>query len=103
MEDLKDEGYYLGQELPGKIIIVESLNPANKKDLTRNLKTAGNTGVVCKVNGEPIYRKTIYSIVSNASDQLVKHDNVDEIKAANNIATVKVSKLKSDPANEFNI
>lgn len=103
MEDLKDEGYYLGQELPGKIIIVESLNPTNKKDLTRNLKTAGNTGVVCKLNGEPIYRKTIYSIVNNAVDKLIKHDNVDEIKAANNTSKIKVSALNPSASDEFNI
>jgi hypothetical protein len=103
MDDLKDEGYFLGQELPGKIIIVESLNPSNKKDLTKNLKTAGNTGVVCKVGSLPIYRKTIYTLHSNAGDELVKHDNVDEIKAANNITNVRLSAVHPSASDEFNI
>jgi len=103
MEDLKQEGYYLGQELPGKIVIIESLNPTNKKDHTKNIKTAGNTGVVCKVNGKPIYRKTIYTIISNLTDELVKHDNVDEIKAANNVSNVKLSAIHPAASSEFNI
>lgn len=103
MEDLKQEGYYLGQELPGKIVIIESLNPTNKKDHTKNIKTAGNTGVVCKVSGKPIYRKTIYTIISNLTDELVKHDNVDEIKAANNVTNIKLSAIHPAASSEFNI
>lgn len=103
MEDLKQEGYYLGQELPGKIVIIESLNPTNKKDHTKNIKTAGNTGVVCKVDGKPIYRKTIYTIISNLTDELVKHDNVDEIKAANNVTNIKLSAIHPAASSEFNI
>lgn len=103
MEDLKQEGYYLGQELPGKIVIRESLNPSNKNDHTKNIKTAGNTGVVCKVGNQPIYRRTIYTIITNLTDELVKHDNVDEIKAANDTGKIKVSAINSSASDEFNI
>lgn len=103
MDDLKDENYYVGKELPGDIIIIESLKPTNKDDHSKNLKLAGNTGIVCKLNGQPIYRKTIYSIASNRADQLVKHDNTDEIKSANGTAKVKVSALNSSASDEFNI
>lgn len=103
MEDLKQEGYYLGQDLPGKIAIIESLNPTNKKDHTKNIKTAGNTGVVCKVGNKPIYRKTIYTIITNVTDELVKHDNVDEIKAANNLSSIRPSAIHPSASSEFNI
>lgn len=103
MEDLKATGYYAGQELPGKIAIIESVVPSNKKDLTKNLKVAGNTGVVCKLNGQPIYRKTIYTIITNVTDELVKHDNTEEIKAANGTSKIKVSALNPSASDEFNI
>ena len=103
MDDLKQEGYYLGQELPGKIAIIESLNPSNKKDHTKNLKTAGNTGVVCKSNGQPIYRKTIYTIITNVTDELVKHDNTEEIKAANSLSNIKLAAIRPSASDEFNI
>jgi hypothetical protein len=102
MDDLKDENYYVGQELPGKIVIRESLNPTNKKDHTKNIKTAGNTDIVCKVEGKPVYRKTIYTILDDVSDVLVKHDNVDEIKAANN-ETVRLSAIRPEVSDEFKI
>jgi hypothetical protein len=103
MDDLKEEGYYAGQELPGKLVIVESLNPSNKNDHSKNLKVAGNTGVVCTLNGESIYRKTIYSIAINATDKLIKHDNVDEIKEANGTSKIKVSALNPSASDEFAI
>ena len=103
MEDLKQVAYYAGQELPGKIAIIESLVPSNKKDVTKNLKQAGNTGVICKSNGQPIYRKTIYTIITNVTDELVKHDNTEEIKAANSLSKIKVSALNPSASDEFNI
>lgn len=75
-------GFYNGQELPGSICIVESLEPFNKRNPERDLKIAGETGIVCTVDGNPIYRKTLYSVSSNAGDTLIKHDNVDELRAA---------------------
>jgi hypothetical protein len=42
-------GFYAGQELPGTIVIEESLTPFNKKAPERDLKIAGETGIVCRV------------------------------------------------------
>jgi hypothetical protein len=103
MEDLINEGYYAGQELPGKIAIIESLTPSNKKDITKNLKYAGNTGVVCKVEDQPIYRKTIYTTIKNLEDKLIRHDNVDEIKVANETPSVRLSAVNSSASDEFKI
>jgi len=82
VENLKIAGFYAGQELPGNILIEESLEPFNKKSPERDYKVAGDTGIVLTVNGSPIYRRTIYSASTNAEDVLLKHDNVEELRAA---------------------
>lgn len=81
--ELKVSGYYEGQELTGRVVIRESLTPFNTKNPEGDLKIAGSTGVVCKVNGQPIYRKTIYTEVASVEETLIAHDNIDEIRAAN--------------------
>lgn len=82
VETLQSLNYFAGQELPGTIAIKESLEPFNKKNPERDLKIAGDTGIVCTLGGSPIFRKTVYSTVSATEDVLVKHDNVDELRAA---------------------
>jgi len=82
MDELQATGFYAGQELPGNIVIKESLEPFNSKNPERDLKIAGETGIICKVGDSPIYRKTVYSSASNAEDTLVQHDNVAELRAA---------------------
>lgn len=82
VETLQSLGFFAGQELSGKILINESTEPFNKKSPERDLKIAGETGIVCTVGGAPIYRKTVYTASSNAEDTLIKHDNVDELRAA---------------------
>ena len=80
--ELQAANFYNGQELPGKIIVTESLTPFNKKDPNRDLKIAGDTGIVCTIQDQPIYRKTVYTLASNSEDVLIKHDNVDQLRAA---------------------
>lgn len=99
VEDLKEMNLYAGQGLDGKIIIEESLEPFNKKNPERDLKVAGETGIVCRLGGMPIYRRTKFSLVSNVSDELIKHDNVDELRAAYN--TPKTSAVA--PNKDFEI
>jgi len=82
LTELQAEGFYNGQELSGKIIIKESLTPFNEKTPEKDLKVAGDTGIVCKFESNPIYRKTQYTLASNAEDILIKHDNVDELRIA---------------------
>jgi hypothetical protein len=82
VENLKKSGFYAGQELPGVIAIRESIEPFNKTNPERDLKVAGSTGIVCTVNGQPIYRKTVYSQTSSTEDVLVKHDNTEQLRAA---------------------
>ena len=88
--DLKAFGWTPNQEVPGKVIFKEQLTPFNLDEPERNYKFAGETGIVCKIEGAPIYRKTFYSQDSEDKDvyirdengEIMSHDNTDEIKAA---------------------
>lgn len=82
VEDLKAMNLYGGQALDGKIVIEEALNPFNKKNPERDLKVAGETGIVCTLGGLPIYRRTKFTFNESTPDTTVDHDNVDELRAA---------------------
>jgi hypothetical protein len=71
-----------GQELEGKIVIKESLSPFNKKEPKKDLKVAGETGIVCTYEGQVIYRKYFYTNDMSAQDVLISHTNKEEIKMA---------------------
>lgn len=95
IEDLKLFGYVKGQEVEGKIIFKESLEAFDKVNPERDYKKAGNTGVICCVDGAPIYRKHIYTQNSEAVDVCVEHTNGEEIKIA-------YEHLKSEEGNSSN-
>jgi hypothetical protein len=71
-----------GYELPGQIIIKESLEAFNAEEPERDIKLAGDTGVSCKFEDQVIYRKTYYTESKNEEDELIAHTNIDEIRAA---------------------
>jgi hypothetical protein len=81
VEDLKDLGFKAGMELPGKIQIVEQLDAFNTDNPEKDYKIAGDTGVVCCVDGQPIFRKTFYSDDEQSQDTMLKHNNTEDIKA----------------------
>jgi hypothetical protein len=98
--DLIDTGYKAETELPGKIVVVESLTPFNMENPDRDLKIAGATGIVCRIDDQPIYRQTFYTTNPNAFDELITHTNSDEIKevmgaqkAMSSLTTRKEAKL----------
>jgi hypothetical protein len=82
IEDLKGFGWTKNQEPEGKIIIKEQLTPFNEKEPERDYKLAGKTGIVCCLDGQPIYRKHFYTTNVEAGDVLVAHNNTDAIRAA---------------------
>jgi len=82
VDDLKSFGWSRGQELPGKIIYKESLEPFNSKDPERDYKVAGKTGIICCQDGQPIYRKTFYTLKMDVQDVSVAHNNIEDIRAA---------------------
>lgn len=97
MEDLVESGYTKDTELPGKIIVVESLTPLNDKNPDKDLKVAGSTKVICRIDDEPIYRQTYYTANPEACDILISHNNSDEIKEVMN-AQREISELTEEIA-----
>ena len=85
-DNLTEYAKNLGKTIPGKIIAIESLEPFNAANPDRDLKYAGNTGIICCVDGEPIYRKTEYTFDVASTDTLVAHNNGDAIRAANEVS-----------------
>jgi hypothetical protein len=83
VEDLAEFGFEDGQLIQGKIVIKESLVPFNAENPEKDYKMAGSTGIVCCVDGQPIYRKTFYNPSSNDQDETVAHDNSEAIRLAN--------------------
>ena len=74
IDHLQLMSYKAGQELQGNIIIKESMEPFNKKFPDYDIKRAGKTGIVCTLDGSPIYRKTVYSTKPDAIDVRIDHD-----------------------------
>ena len=70
------------QQLRGQIVVKESLEPFNSTNPEKDYKIAGETGVVCCIDGQPIYRKTFYDVSGQDSDVLLEHTNQEEIKRA---------------------
>tara|TARA_R110001606_G_scaffold397831_1_gene575361 strand:- start:1315 stop:1872 length:558 start_codon:yes stop_codon:yes gene_type:complete len=104
LEDLQEMGLESMEFLPGKIVIKEQLEPFNSKDGDRDYKMAGDTGIVCCVDGQPIYRKTFFVADATVEDVLVAHDNSQAIKEANNnngVKTVEEDKAVSAEALGF--
>lgn len=80
--DLQSMKFFAGQELEGRIVTIEALEPFSSKTPERDLKKAGETGIICSKEGNPIYRKTVYDISGSKTDVFVQHDNVAELRAA---------------------
>ena len=71
------------------MIIREQITAFDNNNPDRDLKMAGETGIICKAvdteTGEvvPIYRKTFFDPTMKMTDTLVPHINSDEIREAN--------------------
>lgn len=81
LEGLQSLGYDLTTTLPGKLVRQESLEPFDDYSTP---KVAGSSGVVCKVNGQPIYSRVTYDPTGTKQDILIPHDNKEEIITAMN-------------------
>lgn len=104
LSDLQASGFFAGQQLDGKIVVEESLEPFNKKNPERDLKVAGETGIVCTYGGLPIYRRTKFSLDGTIQDTLIKHDNVEELRAAYaNSQRANTDALKNAAGQDFNL
>ena len=81
-EELQDFDFKKDDELDGNIIIEESFIPFNENNAEKEMKMAGDTGIPCLVDGQPIYRRTRYTTNLSETDILIQHNNVAEIKEA---------------------
>lgn len=81
-EDLKALGWTAGMQLEGTIYATEQLEPFNAEDPEKDYKIAGDTGIVCCLDGQPIYRRSFYSSDPSKTDTLISHNNGDAIKEA---------------------
>ena len=92
------ESMDLSKPLIGKIVVLESLKPFNDKQPERDLKYAGDTGIVCMDGDNPIYRKTEFTYDTNAHSEFIKHTNGAEIRSANstNQAVESLSAFKEE-------
>lgn len=93
VEDLMACNYAEGEEISGKIVVRESLKPFNPNDPERDLKIAGETGVICRIDDQPIYRQTFFTSNLNANDELMMHTNYEEIVSVQN-AQKAIGKMK---------
>ena len=82
IKDLAVLNFKKDQLLDGKIVVDESLQPFNPETAEREMKLAGSTGVVCRVDDQPIYRRTRYTMNMDEQDTLIQHNNTEEIKEA---------------------
>jgi hypothetical protein len=78
---LEKMGWTADKKLTGRITVQES-HTSNNNEPDRELKYAGDTGVICRVGDQPIYRKTFWDVKGKYDDTFIQHDNQDEIKAA---------------------
>ena len=89
LKDLQAFGWAKGQEVEGKIIYKEQLTPFNTKQPERDYKIAGKTGIICCVDGKPIFRKTFYCLDEKAPNvdlldtngSKLGHTNTEDIRA----------------------
>ncbi len=99
IRNLKRFNWKNDQELSGKIIFKEQLNPFDYKHPENDYKIAGKTGVVCRIYGEPIYRKAFYvtnlkkedSYITNKDGSILYHTNKEEIQEAYAIMAQKTT------------
>lgn len=71
------------QELKGKIVVQESLEPFREKSIDYDIKMSSREGgVMLCFEDQPIFRRTFYSVNPDKQDTFIKHTNVEEVRAA---------------------
>ena len=83
VSDLKYLAWAEGEELEGKIVVKETLEPIIKDNLDYGVKRAGQDGPICVFEDQPIYRRTYFTMDMEDEDVYIQHTNVDEIKENN--------------------
>jgi hypothetical protein len=92
VKTLKTLNYKEGQLLSGKITIIEQTEPFNNANPEKDYKIAGETGIICTIEGHPIFRNCFYTEDNSTPDVFVAHDNAADIKT-------KLAELKETESN----
>lgn len=106
VSDLKYLAWAEGEELEGKIVVKETLEPIIKDNLDYGVKRAGQDGPICVFEDQPIYRRTYFTMDMEDEDVYIQHTNVDEIKQNNAKSSTSVKSavkqvvVKSTPVAE---
>jgi hypothetical protein len=100
VKDLVAADFKAGQQLTGKIVVKESFTPFNPVNPEKDLKIAGDTGIVCRVEDQPIYRQSFFTTDDNATDELIMHTNTEEIREVQAItrSLYNLQELEAQPA-----
>jgi hypothetical protein len=101
LDDLRDLNLESMEFLPGKIVIKEQLEAFTTNNGDRDYKMAGETGIICCVDGQPIYRKTFFVADTTAQDVLVAHNNSEAIKEANGLDNTNTNVKSAITAEAF--
>lgn len=77
------EFFAAGTELPGRIVRKETIDAAIGNTLGWKPKRAGSeeNAPVLKKNGLTIYQQTVYDQTGEIADEVIDHDNIEEVKA----------------------
>lgn len=103
VSDLKYLAWEEGEELEGKIVVKETLEPIIKDNPDYGVKRAGQDGPICVFEDQPIYRRTYFTMDMDDEDIYIQHTNVDEIRENNAKsvesvkAAAKVAETKTTP------
>ena len=97
-DTLKVMGFDLMDTLPGNIIVQESTTPVDPDNTSRNLKIAGDTGIIlCTKDGEPIYRETKYDPTGLEADVLLEHAAFNRNEVQESTIAKPAVKAKAKP------
>jgi hypothetical protein len=102
LTDLNEMDITVDTIYSGNIVIKESFEQFRKEKPEKDLKMAGDTGVICKgvdpETGEvrDIYRTTEYDQTGMVQDVLIPHVNGDEIREANGSSSMEKPLSQSD-------
>jgi len=61
-----------------KQLIIESLKPFDINNPEKDLKKYN--GIICKLDNQPIYRRTREALNSEEEDILIPHNNIEDFK-----------------------
>tara|TARA_R110001592_G_scaffold34089_3_gene117437 strand:- start:4865 stop:5386 length:522 start_codon:yes stop_codon:yes gene_type:complete len=98
---LNEQLPYFQKPLLGNIITEESMTPTDLNDPTKDIKMGGDSGVVCMVDNQPIYRTEKFTTDLTKTSTFIKHDNGHEISNKYSSSTEVQTKVSETSLESF--